>query len=321
MSSAYQQEPPFCIQVEFTEGCNLACTFCGINGIREKGGGPYHFMTQEIARAVARSIATAGWSARIEFAMHGEPTMNPQFNELVQIFRQALPHNQLMMTSNGAGFLKDTHERIQALFQAGLNVLALDDYQTVNIVPRVRERCQGLIPIHDYPKDGLQFSPHKRWAKDARAIVIIEDIEQASSGNHATLTNHCGCGAPPNTTKEGQRCAKPFREIGIRWDGHMAGCCNDWRGVFKVGSVANTSIADLWQSPTMHAMRKKLYVGQRDFGACAGCDFVSYRNGLLPDKFGKRQMDSPDVEDAVLIREATGGASYAATVKRPWELV
>ena len=28
-----KQPPPFCIQVELTEGCNLACSFCGIAGI------------------------------------------------------------------------------------------------------------------------------------------------------------------------------------------------------------------------------------------------------------------------------------------------
>ena len=50
------QEPPFCIQFELTEGCNLACSFCGIQGIRDNGAHgpsnttgknskPYKFMT------------------------------------------------------------------------------------------------------------------------------------------------------------------------------------------------------------------------------------------------------------------------------------
>ena len=30
-----KQSPPFCIQIELTEGCNLACSFCGIAHIRD----------------------------------------------------------------------------------------------------------------------------------------------------------------------------------------------------------------------------------------------------------------------------------------------
>ena len=70
--------------------------------------------------------------------------MNPHFVELVGIFRQHLPDNQLMMTSNGAGFIKDTRARVEAVFTAGLNILALDDYQAVNIVPLARMPGDGL---------------------------------------------------------------------------------------------------------------------------------------------------------------------------------
>lgn len=30
------QERPFSIQVEFTEGCNRGCGFCGLRGMRER---------------------------------------------------------------------------------------------------------------------------------------------------------------------------------------------------------------------------------------------------------------------------------------------
>lgn len=57
----YRQDPPFSLQIEPTEGCNLRCGFCGIRGIREQGqpgalSGPFSFMTVETARAVARSM-------------------------------------------------------------------------------------------------------------------------------------------------------------------------------------------------------------------------------------------------------------------------
>lgn len=313
-----KQEPPFCIQVEFTEGCNLLCDFCGLNGIRSRPAQNMKFMTLKTANHVAASIAAAGWTSRIEFAMHGEPTMNPQHAALVAAFRKHLPRNQLMMTSNGGGLLKDTQAKIDTLFHAGLNILALDDYAAVNIVPKIRQQ-QRTYPMHEYPADGLDYSPHRRWPKSTRAIVIIEDIGSATSGSHASITNHCGCGGALNDSKAGQRCAKPFRELGIRWDGSVAGCCNDWRGIVKVGSALQSSVAELWQSPTLNAMRRKLYAGQRDFGACKGCDYVSYRNGLLPDKLGKQTLPKPRPSDAAVLLQACAGKSYAPIVWRPWE--
>jgi radical SAM protein with 4Fe4S-binding SPASM domain len=315
----YKQEPPFCIQVEFTEGCNLMCQFCGIQGIREKAGGPYKFMTPELARKVALDIKKAGWSSRIEFAMHGEPTMNPNFIELVKIFRETLPNNQLMMTSNGGGLLKDTKERVAALFAAGLNILALDDYKRVAIVPKVRERLPDGIVLKDYPKDGLDWSPHRRRPKSTKMIIVIQDLADGAGGTHSTITNHCGCGSPPNNKAVGKRCAKPFRELGVRWNGDIAGCCNDFRGVFKVGNCAKTSLAELWQSKYLQAMRKKMFAGQRDFGACRGCDYLTYRNGLLPDHAGKESLPAPTKRDNELVREACSGQPFTTPCRRPWE--
>jgi MoaA/NifB/PqqE/SkfB family radical SAM enzyme len=35
VQSNYHQDPPNSIQIELAEGCNLACSFCGIQSIRE----------------------------------------------------------------------------------------------------------------------------------------------------------------------------------------------------------------------------------------------------------------------------------------------
>lgn len=313
------QEPPFCIQVEFSEGCNLQCEFCGIQGIRSKPGSLFKFMTKSCAHKVAQDIGAAGWTSRIEFAMHGEPTMNPDFIELVRIFREHLPNNQLMMTSNGGGLLKDTEARISGLFGAGLNILALDDYKRTHIVPKVRERCGAAYPIKDYPKDGLEWSPHHRWPRNARMIIIIQDLVDGAGGSHSIITNHCGCGSPPNSRRAHTRCAKPFRELGVRWDGRVAGCCNDFRGVFKVGDARKENLADIWQSEYLQAMRRKLYAGERDFGACNGCDYTTYRNGFLPDKSGRRTLPNPTKKDNTLVRQACEGAPFTKPVLRPWE--
>ena len=86
------QDPPNSIQIELAEGCNLACSFCGIQSIRENGAdgpdnthgkasAPYKYLSIERAKSICARIKEAGWNPRLEFAMHGEPTMHPFFND------------------------------------------------------------------------------------------------------------------------------------------------------------------------------------------------------------------------------------------------
>jgi hypothetical protein len=139
----YLQQPPFSVRVELAEGCNLRCHFCGIQGIREKAGGHYHFMSEETITSIFTQIRDLRWNPRVEFTMHGEPTMHPRYKEMIQIAYEICPKVQLMLTTNGAGIVRDPGPKanIGQLFRSsGLNILALDDYEGVKLILRA-----GLI--------------------------------------------------------------------------------------------------------------------------------------------------------------------------------
>lgn len=296
----------------------MRCSFCGLNGIRSKDN-DYKFMSAETAANIISGIKEAErWNPRLEFAMHGEPSVHPHLIDMLRQFRTKLPKRiGMMMTSNGTGFLKTPTETIDAAMKY-LNVLALDDYENVKIVPKILERYKGEhTPIH-YPAN-KEGNPHYRRAPNQRHLVIVASIDTATAGTHATLNNHCGAGAPKNGTAAGKRCAKPFREMSIRWDGSVALCCNDWRGVYKCGNVNELSLEEIWHSKAFYAARRKLYQGERDFGACDGCDATSYRPGLLPDHKGLVDLELPTKHDAQVIKAACAGKSYTLPVLRPWE--
>lgn len=326
VKKAYRQDPPNAVQIELAEGCNLYCGFCGLQGIREKKVKNFKFMDVETLRSAVGQMVALDWNPRIEFAMHGEPTMHPEFVEMVRAVRKAAPTYHIMMTSNGGGLLKDTGKTVMALFDAGLNVLALDDYNDANIVPKIRSKLEGKpqgwdeadIKVYEYPQQS-DGNPHSRRKPNDRLLVFIEAIDFAEKGNHSMLNNHAGAAAPLNDKGEGKRCAKPFRELSIRWDGNVAICCNDWRGTYKCGNVVSDGLNKVWNGAAMDAARRKLILGERDFGPCKGCDATSYRVGLLPDKFGKVKMAKPDATSAKAIVAACKGKPYTAPVLRPWE--
>lgn len=315
------QSPPYSIQIELAEGCNLRCPFCGLQGIREEGPDKrFKFMQVSDAVNIAKQIADSGWNSRLEFAMHGEPTMHPEYHHMIKVFRDNCK-NQIMMTSNGGGLIPQPYDNIMKLFDAGLNILALDEYEGIKIVSKIRLAAEGLrnmgIEVREYPADP-EGNPHRRVGK-RRLVSLMVDPSVSTAGTHSKLVNHCGAAFPKNEKQAGKRCHRPFREMSIRWDGSVAVCCNDWRGEFKCGNVVRDGLESVWNGEFLDAARRKLYLGQRDFGPCSGCDAVSYRVGLLPDPLGKETMDLPTEETRQIIEMALSGPSYTPAVLRPWE--
>lgn len=321
----YKQDPPFCVQIEPTEGCPLRCSFCGINGIRSKKH-EYKFMTIETAELIAQQLAELHWNVRVEFAMRGEPTQNLHLPEIVHTFRDKLPKAYLLLETNGSGLVADAPASLNELFHAGLNTIAVDEYQGIEWSQRLQNATYPDphmqwtdLPVLRlfYPKQGPEANPHRRDSK--WRLVFVAPIDVATTGTHSVLNNHTGCGAPPDTSKHGARCAKVFRELSFRYDGSVAICCNDWRGRYVIGNVHELGVEALWHHPRMNAARRYLYHGQRTIEPCIVCNAVSYRVGLLPDKKGKLTLPVPQPSDAELALQALQDGPLTEPVLRPWE--
>lgn len=325
----YLQDPPYSIQIELTEGCNRSCYFCGIQGIRDnKANGPnkkngtaskpYKFLSIENATTLAKQISSAGWSSRIVFSMHGEPTLNPNYNEIIKVFRKNLLKSSFLMISNGHGFIKNSTDSINAVMKSGINILHLDNYEYLNTIKIIIEKYKGPYDILFYPQN-KKANPQQRKRPNEHMIVICEDIAKGTGGINSVITNHAGCSFPKSDLMEGKRCAKPFRELSVRWDGNIAICCQDFRGIYKCGNINNQSIDHIWNNKYFRSARKALYHGMRTFDPCRGCDARSYRIGLLPDKYGKESLPEPNNKTWKFIKKANSGKPYTKPVKRPWE--
>lgn len=300
----FSPDDPNCIQIEFTEGCNLRCQFCGINGIRTKKR-DFRYMTPDVAEKLAVDIAMAGWNSRLEFAMHGEPTLNPHFDENMEFFEKYLPGNHKLLTTNGI--------KLRQVDLAPFNVVAIDCYESSrNLWEPLVEELDGQW----YP-DVKEMNPHRRRKIYEQDIVFVRDISTQTRGTHASLSNHCGAGGPLDDSRSSARCTLPFREIAVRYNGKIALCCNDWRGEYETGDVKTTNIQDIWNGERFDAARREIYHNGRTFRPCEGCNYRATRVGLLPDKLGKKEMPEPnDSTDAILREERD---PLAPVVRREWE--
>lgn len=327
----YKQEAPFTVKLEFTEGCNLKCVFCGIHGIRRRPGN-YKCMTPKLAARIAKQIADAGWNSKIECAMHGEPLMNPKYLDIIRAMRANMA-NQIMVSSNSIGLARPPgiRQNILDMFHAGLNVLVIDCYDVAEKVwSQIADPKMNLpeIIVTHYPGGP---PPNKRFPKTQKRIILIEDLAHARTeeddgtqtgklGNRI-ITNHIGAAAPVSADLPwAKRCARPFRELSVRYDGQVLLCCNDWRGEFRCGDLRKEHILGVWNNAEFRAARRALYYKKRDaIDVCSKCDNVSFRVGLLPDKKGKEELPKPTKRDRTVIKRAERGRSMTTAVLRPWE--
>lgn len=316
-----KQDAPFSLHIEPTEGCTLACSFCGMQAIRDNGAnaeaavhgarsGPYKFMEVALAVRLAHEVQRLKWNPRIELDMRGEPTLNPNLNKIIKAFRNILPKSSITVTSNGSGVMKDY--QMAALFDAGLNTLALDDYRHANFVGKIRPWISAWCKANNikgylYPRDNAG-NPHQRFF--GQRVVIIQDIVVNNKGTHQ-LTNQAGNSFNALEEPLVQRCAKPFREMSVHYGGNVPVCCDDWTGSYKIGNVMDTPLDELWHGERFDAARRLLYAGNRAaLKPCSKCNVRTYRNGLLPDKMGKEVMPKATAQTLEVVKEAQRGKVF-----------
>lgn len=294
---------PWSIQPELSEGCSMKygkgngglCHFCGLNAIRT-GPGQYKFMSIEIATKLADDMAAFCPKARIEFAMRGEPLMNPNHLEIFRIFRERLPKTSMMLTTNGDPIRATPNkpnrlqEKVEKIFEAGVNLIVLDTYYPKERRDDLREQAFALkgITVEDFYDDWLPKGK-KPWSnfgnKIQKTIVLMDDLA-ARNGEDSSriIKTHAGS----NPTLEIQEplklsCARPFREMTIAANGEITLCCDDWMHQYVVANIMDMSLEEIWKSPRFEAARARLYHKDRNFGPCAKCDVTgANRFGLLP---------------------------------------
>lgn len=312
---------PFCIQPEISVGCSMSkgdgpgglCAFCGLTAIRN-GPGKYEFMTVETATLLANQAAEFCPKVRVEFAMRGEPLMNPKAVEIFSIFRKALPAASMMVTTNG-DVLRSTpnspnrmQERMDKIFDAGINLVLMDTYLPEDRRQELRDQAFRLnnIVVYDFFEDMQgsreQASPYSNSPHRKRTLCLMDDL-LARNGEHSSrqVKTHAGANMMSTIGSEfpmKRNCGRPFREITVHANGDVPLCCDDWRAEYIIANIYKMPLNAIWKHPRFEAARARLFSKDRAFGPCAQCDApMAPRTGLLP------VYNSPTEEEIQLTEE------------------
>lgn len=285
------QVPVYLYQIEPIQGCTRRCEFCGINNLSKEEIIPFKYMSLELAEKISKEIALYSKpNIRIDFAVHGEPLLHPKPFELISIFRKNVPKAQISIISNGDVLKSKDDIYVQNLFKSGLNYLHVDFYDD-----RFKEKILNVIEasnitIKDFYKDNINVWSYVGYKQ--QTIIVCDDISE-NNGIKKTREIHTAggnlkedlydkCNIDKNKFPLYSRCAKPFREFTINYDGNVSLCCEDWQRKYIIGNVNEETIKDIWENEKFHKARWILYNKRRDMILiCKYCNERSFRTGLL----------------------------------------
>jgi len=243
-------------------------------------------MSIELAIDIAKQLGTWFTRKRIEFALRGEPTINPKCIEIIKIFRENFPKSQLMITTNG-DIIQKNFDMINNLFDNGLNTLLVDAYERYEWW---KDQLSNLsFDFFDFYEDKPIVYGYVGY-KEKRIILMDSIIKKSRQtiirrlNNQGGSVNYPELGITPLTYPLMRRCSNPFRELVIFNDGSVPICCmGGYKNEFIVGKTPEQSLKDIWNSDLYNAVRKLLYHKQRVFLPCLRCDYKGYRIGLLKE--------------------------------------
>lgn len=283
---------PWLYKVELSRGCNLACRFCPIYAIPEYSENK-KFLEPDMMLRIAKGIHEMNPMGRVEMTMRGEPTLNPHLKENLRVLRDTSPKLQLSMHTNGVLLLKNEY-RITDILDFGVNILNIDCYN--NTEDRFHEMACAEIAagadfeLVDHEDDFGAYRRHSNGHK-LRVVNLIPDIS-ASDNPIAVRQIHSNAGngdpkvmaeygvGPPRDGK----CARPFREYVITFDGKVILCCHDWNTEAIIGDLEKQTLSEIWYGNEHRRHLRYLYEGDRHHAPCNKCDYHGgYRLALLKD--------------------------------------
>ncbi|MGB0953127.1 MAG: radical SAM/SPASM domain-containing protein [Planctomycetota bacterium] len=274
---------PWKLQVQTFSRCNAACSMCPWPQTKKELD--QGRMKESTFRALLEQCRGNGLE-RMSLFLHNEPLLDVRLAAWTRMAREALPHTELTLYTNGWLL---TPDKALELAEAGIDeinvsVLAADEALVEEYSPGTplakilgyletmslwMERGQFpdlrlSVAALDLPGVAASFAPFEdRWK--GRGLPIYYAPVSNRAGN-------CDWGEGAGATRV--VCQRPFTKAYVLYDGRLVLCNCDWRREEVLGNIRETPLQELWQGPAYQEMRAKLLRQDLDPDfLCTACDY------------------------------------------------
>ena len=254
------------VEINTTELCNRKCVFCPRHDPKIYDNKNLH-LTVKGADLIAEELANNQYQGKISFSGFGENLLNPNFREIVKMFRFHLPTATLECNTNGD---KLTVQYTRDLIRNGLDLLYINLYDGIHQMEHFDQM------MADARINENQFKYRMHWGDFEKHGLILN--------NRSGVMDWVGIEESDITSLKGKPCHYPFYKMFVDWNGDVLFCSNDWGKEHVVGNLMQQSMHDVWFSKPMTKIRKRLMKGDRSQSPCNKCSV----DGSL---FGKPSFD------------------------------
>ncbi len=255
------------VEINTTELCNRTCVFCPRHDPKVYPNKNLH-LTVKGANTIAQELSDNNFKGKISFSGFGENLLNPNFIEIVAVFRNHLPDATLECNTNGD---KLTMGYLENLFhKSGLDLIYINLYDGIEQMAVFEE----MLLWADVLPDKYKFRMH--WGDFEKHGLILN--------NRSGVMDWVGVEESSVTDLQGKPCHYPFYKMFVDWNGDVLFCSNDWGKEHVVGNLLQDTLHEVWFSKPMTKIRKRLMKGNRTVSPCNKCSV----DGSL---FGKPSFD------------------------------
>jgi len=312
------------IKIEASLGCNRDCKFCGMTRTKS------YLLKPKLFEVILTKIPDT--VKRIEFILHGEPTLNPNLVDYIEAIRGKYSKLQIAVCSNGFRFLSKMYnpDYFFNLYDKGINLLQVDLYSVedwesfkkliVENKSGIEER--GIRIKNLYSQDINVFFSYR--GNKNKELIYVKEFEQLNSGFTKQRRFHTFGGNVPvelwknysdkypdfnkfPLTGKGKTCTSLLKYISIGANGDLYFCCRDASHTLLLGNIKTVDLQELWFSEDMQKLRLLIKAARRDLLAqCFLCSRFCYRDPLYP-YWGKiyslEECLQPVIEKTILLND------------------
>jgi len=252
--------------LETTSNCNLRCPYCPREQIQDD-------MDFRLLQKVVEEATQYGPRS---FSLHlfGEPLLYPHIAKAIRYVKAKHKKHTVLLTTNGTELNRQAGE----ILAAGVDKIIWSWRPEAKFTPATLSLLRASGKFYPRLIDGVV--PQRAWEQWKQWPQVEVRRLHNYGGNIDTSRWKSKSGVRPasgsrvdlkSPSQDRWPCYHLWLAPGVSWDGNLLLCCADPHQKEKLGSITQTTLANLWQGRDLAKKRQEQMAGEYT-GICEKCD-------------------------------------------------
>jgi radical SAM protein with 4Fe4S-binding SPASM domain len=286
------------LAIEPTTACNLKCPECP-SGLRSFSR-PTGNLDQSLFQAIIDEQKDT--LMNLTFYFQGEPFIHKGFLDMV---RYAADRNIFTSTSTNAHFLDEATCGKVMESRLGRMIISIDgtdqetyaQYRRAGLLSKVLEGTEAMVKARrssSLPGPELVFQflvvkPNEHQIAEVKRLAKTMGVDRVVLKTAQLYDFEKGNALMPEQDKYSRykwdeslqkfkikntlddQCWKMWHSCVITWDGKVVPCCFDKDASHQMGSIQESGLSSIWQSPAYQEFRKQILKSRSQIEMCKNC--------------------------------------------------